>query len=678
MQTTNTSADFALIRQRLSDWLAEQPINANKSLAALQALRPDGTWPDIDYANRDGGSWEPFEHLDRMRNLVILFRSDGSAELGTAVRKALIAWVERDPQSDNWWYNFIGTPQEVGTVLLLMCDVFLPGEVPGSLEIVRRARTRPGPERTHQVRIGLIAAVLAEDEAGAEAVLSLLWPIVRVGGGEGIQAEGIQADASYHFHGPQLYSGGYGRSHGMTIARLMAVVAGTRFAAPPETLEAFSHFILDGSQWMLRGEAFEVTSRGRETSRPEEDMRPVFATICRNMLSAGAPREAEWQAFLSRLEAPSPSDGTLSLHGARHFWKSDLLVRQSPRYFGSVKMNSIRTFGTEEGNGEGLTNYLLLFGCSLLMQRGDEYKNIYPVWDWHRLPGATCTAAERVLPPVMFGISSEGTTRFVGGVTDGSGGLSAWILDRDGVHAHKACALLENVIVAAGAGLSGPEDELLQTGVNQCWLNGEVWVKDALGVRLLSEGDALSGIEWVWHDGVGYCFAPGQTVILRVGPQSGGWERIMNIADALEYQETLPRDLTERPILSLWIEHGCGVQNGFYEYAIFPGIPLEDMPRAAADSTEFVVENSTDAQAFWDKSTQRTLCAFYAPGSAAEITVSHPCLVIGQDQEEAVVTLCNPANEALSVSVKHKQHTGTVFLPTGLFAGSSVTQRLQS
>ncbi len=673
MQYTDTSADFALIRQRLSDWLLQSPINTGKTLAAAQTLRPDGTWPDIDYANRDGGSWEAFEHLDRMRNLAILFHSDSSAELGTVVRKALIAWVERDPQSDNWWYNYIGTPQEVGTVLLLMCDAFLPVEVPGSLEIVQRAWTRPGPERTNQARIGLIAAVLAEDEAGAEAVLSALWPIVRVGGGEG-----IQADASYHFHGPQLYSGGYGRGQGMTIARLMAVVAGTRFAAPPETVEAFSHFILDGSQWMIRGGAFEVTARGRETSRPEWDIRPDFAQMCRNMLSVGAPREAEWKAFLSRLENGSHLPTTISpLEGVRHFWRSDLLIHQSERYFGSVKMNSVRICGTESGNGEGLTNYYLLFGCNLLMQRGDEYLNIYPVWDWHRLPGATCTATDRVLPPIEFGTGSEGTTRFVGGVTDGSMGLSAWVLERDGVYAHKACALLENGIVAVGAGIRGPEGEMLQTGVNQCWLSGDVWIKDTVGMRKLSDGEMHDNIEWVWHDGVGYCFEPGQQVVVRNGPQEGSWDRIVAHSDALEYRETAPRDLSNKPMFSLWIEHGRGVRGGSYQYAIFPGISVEEMPRIASDSTIVVEANSPDVQAFRDKATGRTLCAFYRAGSASNVTVDHPCLVIGREtQTETRVAVSNPENEPLPVSVKCGQRTGTVYLPPGLLAGSSVIQEL--
>jgi len=666
------SADFALIRERLIERLLQQPIDPAKLLVVSQTLRPDGTWPDVDYRNRNGGSWEPFEHLARMRDLAVLFRSDSrTAELAASVRKALIAWVERDPQSDNWWYNHDGTPYEVGTVLLLMRDAFLPEEVPGALEIVRRARVEAG--RNKECLIGLMAAVLAEDEGGAETALSSIWSGVRVDAGEG-----IQADASYHFHGPQLYSGGYGRGFAMNTAWLMAMAAGTRFAAPAGKVEVFTRYVLDGSRWMIRGGAFEVTARGRETSRPEWDMRPDFAQVCRNMLSAGAPREAEWRVFLNHLEnEPCLLTTSSPLEGARHFWRSDLLVRQSARYFGSVKMNSVRICGTESGNGEGLTNYYLLFGCSLLMQRGDEYRNIYPVWDWRRLPGATCTATDRALPPITFGAGTEGSTRFVGGVTDDNVGLAAWVLDRDGVYAHKASALLENGIVAVGAGLRGPEGEMLQTGVNQCWLSGDVWVKDAAGMRKLSDDEARGDIEWVWHDGVGYCFEPGQQVVVRAGPQDGGWDRIMELSNALEYRETLPRDILSKPVFSLWIEHGRSVRNGSYQYAIFPGVSLEEMPCVASDSTVAVEANSADVQAVRDKVSGRTLCAFYRSGSASNVTVNQPCLVIGQEiRNGAHVTVSNPENEGLTVNVKCGRHAGTVRLPEGLLAGSSVTQEL--
>jgi len=105
--------------------------------------------------------------------------------------------------------------------------------------------------------------------------------------------------------------------------------------------------------------------------------------------------------------------------------------------------------------------------------------------------------------------------------------------------------------------------------VNQCWLSGDVWIKDTAGTRKLSDGGMYDNIEWVWHDGVGYCFEPGQQVVVRSGPQEGGWDRIMAHSDALEYRETLPRDLSNRPIFSLWIEHGLSVRNASYQYAIF-------------------------------------------------------------------------------------------------------------
>ena len=86
---------------------------------------------------------------------------------------------------------------------------------------------------------------------------------------------------------------------------------------------------------------------------------------------------------------------------------------------------------------------------------------------------------------------------------------------------------------------------------------------------------------------------------------------------------------------------------------------------------------SPEVQAFRDKATGRTLCAFYRAGSASNVTVDYPCLVIGREtQTETRVAVSNPENESLSVSVKCGQRMGTVHLPAGLLAGSSVTQKL--
>jgi len=670
MQSTD---DFATLRVRLIERLTDSPVPAKKTMGTLQTLREDGTWPDIDLLNRNGDAWEPTVHLERMRELGILFRtSGGDPKIAKAVKRALTAWVKQDPTSENWWYNHVGSPKEVAIVLLLMSDSFSPDEVPGSLAIVYRARVEMG--RIWECLIRLMGAVLASNEDEAEVAISAIWSGIAVetsihGG------EGIQHDGSYHLHGPQLYSGGYGHVHAVNMALVMAVTAGTRFAVPAERLELFSRFILDGSQWMIRGGAFEVTARGRVTSRPEGDIRPEFAQICRDMLVSGAQRRVELEEFLGRLERNQSSPS--SLEGVRHFWKSDILVRQSERYYGSVKMNSVRTCGTESGNGEGLTNYAILFGCNLVMRRGDEYRNIFPSWDWRRLPGGTCSATDKPWPLLPFGEGAMGTTSFVGGVTDGDAGLAAWILDRDGISARKSCVLLERGIFAAGTAINGPEDEILQSGVNQCWMAGDVWVKDAVGIRQVGEEGARGAIEWVWHDGTGYVFAEGQDVVVGRKSQDGDWSRIMDCSDALEYGNTLPRDMLDRPVFSIWITHGRNVRGGWYQYSISPGVELESMPSIVSGERVSILANTCEAQVFFDSAAGLTFGTFYSAGSAAGVTVDRPCLVIIREGlEGSSVTISNPENEPATVTVTIEgTRENTISLPNGPMAGASVRSK---
>jgi chondroitin AC lyase len=102
----NATDDFSTLRARLTESLTDSSVPAEKTTCTLQSLRDDGTWPDIDLLNRNGDAWEPMAHLDRMRELAIVFRSSGGdAEIADAVKRALKAWVNQDPTNDNWWYN---------------------------------------------------------------------------------------------------------------------------------------------------------------------------------------------------------------------------------------------------------------------------------------------------------------------------------------------------------------------------------------------------------------------------------------------------------------------------------------------------------------------------------------------------------------------------------------------
>jgi hypothetical protein len=50
----------------------------------------------------------------------------GNATLRDDIFRAFDAWIARDPQSTNWWYQQINTPQSFGEILLLMEDEVSP------------------------------------------------------------------------------------------------------------------------------------------------------------------------------------------------------------------------------------------------------------------------------------------------------------------------------------------------------------------------------------------------------------------------------------------------------------------------------------------------------------------------------------------------------------------------
>src|SRR5947208_3528799 len=122
------------------------------------------------------------------------------------------------------------------------------------------------------------------------------------------------------------------------------------------------------------------------------------------------PRRAEMQQFAARLggqDAPP-------LVGNKHFWCSDYITHHRPGWFTSVKMFSTRMFNAELVNNEGMRSQHLSDGANFIYLTGDEYLDIFPVWDWNKIPGTTVEQA----PPSRDELKVKGKTSFVGGVSD--------------------------------------------------------------------------------------------------------------------------------------------------------------------------------------------------------------------------------------------------------------------
>jgi chondroitin AC lyase len=270
-------------------------------------------------------------------------------------------------------------PKKMGKMLLLMETELAPEQMAGGLRIMARSQLR----RTGQNLIWLAEntitrSVLAGDTMAVAAEIRVT------------EDEGIQADFSFHQHGAIIYAGGYGRGFSLDGSQLALLAHETRFAFPQEKMDVLADYILDGQQWMIWGDTFDYSVTGREISRRGISARSLIAA-CERMQQLPSGRDVEFAAFARHIQGEDAPG--LSAGGNRYFWHSDFMVHRRPDWYASVKTASDRTLATETGNNENLQGYHLGQGVTLFMRRGEEYEGLFPLWDWHKLPGITAATA---------------------------------------------------------------------------------------------------------------------------------------------------------------------------------------------------------------------------------------------------------------------------------------------
>src|SRR5205814_10435107 len=123
------------------------------------------------------------------------------------IERALDHWLEHDYRNPNWWHNEVGTPQLLGSAALLLGSDLSQDRLDKIVVIMKRSvwTKWTGQNLVWGVTNQIMRGLLQNDPALVTEAYSRLYDEVRVS-----MSEGIQPDFSFHQHGPQLYSGGYG------------------------------------------------------------------------------------------------------------------------------------------------------------------------------------------------------------------------------------------------------------------------------------------------------------------------------------------------------------------------------------------------------------------------------------------------------------------------------------
>lgn len=650
---------FALILDRMrKEMLNSKAISRNDSLVEhwVGKLRRGGKWTDLDYTCFFRTNWEQIRHLDRVYMLSLAYvspksRYHGNDTLFLAIQDALSFWVECKPESHNWWYNQIAVPQRLGDILVLLDAGVkpLPVNLQQQLFLLMAwldPRKWTGANKQDIAVHHLQRGCLMKDDSIVRFASGQIFYPVRF-----TNQEGLQADYSYQQHGNQLYIGGYGEVFVHNVVKVAGWLQGTSYALKDEQLEIFSRFVRETYLNVFRGPYIDFSVLGRGISREGAVYHGNIPDLLEKMQGLDSLYATEYGKLKARFQGHSDS---ARYPFSQVFWRSDYALHNRKGFDFSVRTSSVRTVKIESGNGENLKGRLLSGGATCLRRMGDEYYNIFPLWNWNRIPGVTAYEENENLVAAPWG--ERGKNVFSGGVSDGEYSMMAYQTNDFDIKACKSWFMFDQEIVCLGAGIGGERGGKISTTVEQCHYQS-----------LEVEGNK------VLHNQILYYFPEGTNFKYEVKTATGAWNDI-------NYNYSL------RPVkgetFSLWIDHGDYPQEGKYVYLMVPGVG--SIP--AYDTTQVVVvRNDTLVQAVYQKELDVLQLVCYAPASLemgkVHLRADQPCTVMvrGAYTENPSVYVADPCLDKKEINIYFKNAVceleNKVLLPMNEEKGSTIKMK---
>jgi chondroitin AC lyase len=447
---------------------------------------------------------------------------------------------------------------------------------------------------------------------------------------------GLKYDYSFQHRPDRVTSTlSYGIGYADAFAEWAAFVSGTAYRFSDEKLKLLTDYYLDGiCQTMAYGKYPDPGAMNRSITRTG-DLDPYRTQTPDRLLIASQYRKDE----LEKIVKIRKGEITPGLEGSRFYWESEYFSNQRPGYFTSVRMYSSRNNNMEMPyNSEGLMNHHFADGSNFLTIKGDEYSDMFPVYDWQKIPGTTVVQKE-VLPSESE-IQKRGLTEFVGGVNDGV--LGAAVFDFKSVHdpltAKKAWFFFENEYVCLGTGItSEAAEKTVVTTLNQCLLKGDVTIGSGGNAAKAEKGSSMvEGVNWVFHNGTGYVFPKTSRVRFSNIPAKGSWYKINHQSDS-------PKDEITLDVFKLWIDHGQRPRNASYEYIVVPVAVQSELDER---NNPEILSNTVDLQAVRHSGSGTGYIVFYSAGKIELF----PGITIGSDSPSLVMVKAH-GGKVVAVSV---------------------------
>ena len=647
--------DNNLIIERLAKSINEYPDNSVVQ-EAISYMNDDGAFADIDYtitSSLGQRGWIPKYHLYRLVSLASAYADNNSIYykhkgILNQIEKGLASWIQINPYCSNWWMGTIHEPCKLGSILLLVeaagghLDETLKFSV---LEKMKDAATSPNDfsdaNRFDVALHWIYRACLTDDEDVLRVALESIYGLLD------ISETGFQVDGSFFHDGNQFFIGSYCVNTVIGLVNMAPIFKNTVYEMPMDRLVRLRRYFLNTYPYAARGGQINYDCVGRS-------FKPGVMDIdIRNCYRIMKEFDTEYVHYYDAVLAYLSGDYQVpECH--HHFFKGDYTTHSRKGYNFSVKSFSTRTQQNESGNGENLKGYFLSNGNTCLTMSGEEYSEIFALWDWNYVPGVTAPSLESV-PGPRHNWGVTGTSTFAGGVSDSLYGASVYSYYDDynsmNTGANKGYFFFDDEIICLGSNIQS--DHQVVTAVEQCWSVGVVEIIEKEGATC------------VCHNGVGYYF-PFNTydeLLCRDEIVKGNWHGVdSNLKDSVISGKTF----------LLAIKHNLS-NSQEYAYIVVPGTNKSEMESYMEKGNVEIVANNDSIQAVKNKSLEIWELIFYKgctlSHSELDIKASRPCAIIFKygDTGKPIVHVSDPGQtgEDIYLEIRDKknglEYKGTVF-----------------
>lgn len=349
--------------------------------------------------------------------------------------------------------------------------------------------------------------------------------------------------------------------------------------------------------------------------------------------------------------------------GSHMYSAMDRAIYSHEDYTLGISMYSNRMSSFEAGNKENKKGWHTSDGMLYLYNKDNQFGESYwPTVDYYRLPGTTVDTA-KLEDEVSAFTTIRSKENHVGGLAFEGNLISSMSLNKEGtknngkelpmnVRAKKSWFVIDNQIIALGAGINGNSESEIETVIENRMLNNNssYQLLNNLNKEVANQEMTLEKNSWLLlqsnqiGESIGYV-ALEEMPIKTMKTNRTGTYKMIN--DAFPSDKEYSEDYQ-----SIIIPHGKEVIDTTYAYQLVPNATTKDLKKITTENQVTIMANNSEQQVVKLKNITAGTIWNETGGAIGDLKIDKPSVIlIKEDEAKISLTVSNPKQTAEKIAI---------------------------